>query len=264
MIHIKLYRYPLLAMSTALVLAGCTGLGDRASRVSPPGGQESTKTNVLETGAAALQTTAPLGPMNVYLVGFHPMKNEPSHQMEAHHFCTQKNEDFAQCALFDGNTAQANLNGIEYIISERLFEQLPEEEKQYWHPHNGEILSGQLVAPGLPEKADHALMQSKMNSYGKTWHTWDTNPDQSEQVQLPLGEPRLAWSFNRFGQAREELIEQRDQSMGIDTQERRRGRQDLIPLANPQRGVNALRGRFPGATDPIPGVVDKQSAASSP
>ncbi|SHF70093.1 Protein of unknown function [Modicisalibacter ilicicola DSM 19980] len=264
MIGIRLRWYPLLVMSAALLVAGCTGMDERAPRMAPPGGEESARTNVLETGADALQTRAPLEPMNVYLVGFHPMKNAPSHQMEAHHFCTQKNEDFAQCALFDGNTAQANLNGIEYIISERLFEQLPEEEKQYWHPHNGEILSGQLVAPGLPDKADHALMQSKMNSYGKTWHTWATSPDHSGQIQLPLGEPRLAWSFNRFGQAREELIEQRDRSMGIDTQERRRGRQDLIPMANPQRGVDALRGQFPGPTDPIPGVAEKRGTATAP
>jgi len=31
-------------------------------------------------------------------------------------------------------------------------------------------LSGQLVALGLPEVAKKALMKSKMNSYGKTWH----------------------------------------------------------------------------------------------
>lgn len=54
--------------------------------------------------------------MNVYLVGLHPMKDHPEHQMEAHHFCRQVNEDFAQCTLFDGNTKDANLNGIEYII----------------------------------------------------------------------------------------------------------------------------------------------------
>ena len=66
--------------------------------------------------------------------------------MEAHHFCRQVNEDFAQCALFDGNSEDANLNGIEYIISARVFDQLPVEERPYWHPHNGEILSGQLVA----------------------------------------------------------------------------------------------------------------------
>jgi hypothetical protein len=34
--------------------------------------------------------------------------------MEAHQFCKQVNEDFAQCVLFDGNTSAANLNGIEY------------------------------------------------------------------------------------------------------------------------------------------------------
>ena len=246
----------LLTGALIIGLAGCTGAGTRQSGVDVPGRAESGKTQALEAGAAMMQTNEPLDPMNVYLVGFHPMKKNPSHQMEAHHFCTQLNEDFAQCALFDGNTAKAHLNGIEYIISERLFEQLPEGEKQYWHPHNGEILSGQLVAPGLPDQADHELMKSKMNSYGKTWHTWDTNPDHGGEPSLPLGEPSLAWSFNRFGQAHAELIDERDRRMGIDTDERRKARQDLVPLANPQRGVDALRGQFSGPTEPIPGVVD--------
>ena len=76
--------------------------------------------------------------------------------------------------LFDGNGGNANLNGIEYIISEALFETLPPQERRFWHPHNAEILSGQLVAPGLPAVAETALMKSKMNSYGKTWHLWST------------------------------------------------------------------------------------------
>ena len=58
------------------------------------------------------------------------MKDSPEDQMEVHHYCHQLNEDFAQCALFDGNTQDANLNGIEYIISEKLFSTLPEEEKK--------------------------------------------------------------------------------------------------------------------------------------
>jgi hypothetical protein len=44
----------------------------------------------------------------VHLVGFHAAKNQPSHQMEAHHDCRQVNEDFAQCALYDGDAAAAN------------------------------------------------------------------------------------------------------------------------------------------------------------
>ncbi|MDX6752194.1 OBAP family protein [Geminicoccaceae bacterium 1502E] len=188
------------------------------------------------------------------------MKADPAHQVEAHHFCRQVNEDFAQCALCDGNTADANLTGLEYIISARLFERLSAEERQYWHPHNGEILSGQLVAPGLPELAEHELMQGKMNSYGKTWHTWNTSPGDGTGQSLPLGEPALAWSFNRLGEARTGLVESRDQRMSISTEERRRSRQDLLPSARPQAGVDALKERFDRPTRPIPGVVDKQVA----
>jgi Protein of unknown function (DUF1264) len=244
----------------ALFIAGCASSGKTEPASDVPGRPESMKTDVLEGGAMALQTDAPTDELDIYLVGFHPMKDEPSHQFEAHHFCRQVNEDFAQCALFDGNTEAANLNGVEYIISERLFESLPEGEKPFWHPHNGEILSGQLVAPSLPEAAEHELMKSKMNSYGKTWHTWDTSHGRGSGAALPLGEPKLAWSFNRLGEARPELVEERDRRMEIDTKERARERQELVPLAHPQAGVDALKGEFAGPTQPIPGVLESRAA----
>ena len=246
----------------ALLLAGCTGSGAREPAREAAGQPESARTTALEMGASALQRDAPPSQLDVYLVGFHPLKDDPEHQFEAHHFCRQVNEDFAQCALFDGNTAEANLNGIEYIISEQLFETLPEEEKPYWHPHNGEILSGQLVAPGLPEIAEKELMRSKINSYGKTWHTWNTGRGAEGGDAMPLGEPALAWSLNRFGEAAPGLVESRDERMGISTGERRRQRQDLVDMAHPQEGVDALEGQFPGPTEPIPGVVDKGSAGA--
>lgn len=243
--RIKSIRTLVMAMLTVLCCAACGE--ERKSDTEVPGREESTKTDVLETGAAALQTKAPFSPMDVYLVGFHPMKEDPGHQMEAHHFCTQVNEDFAQCALFDGNGEDAKLTGIEYIISEKLFNTLPEEEKQYWHPHNYEILSGQLVAPGLPEVAEMELMQSKMNSYGKTWHVWSTDKD-----ELPLGDPMLAWSFNRDGEAKPGLVEARDEAMDIDSRQKREERQELLPLAKPQEGVDALKGKFERETKEIP------------
>lgn len=250
------------AFALLTLVAGCTGSGTTGPAANVAGAPESTKTNILEAGAAALQQDAPTDGLDIYLVGFHPMKENVSHQFEAHHFCKQVNEEFMQCALYDGNTADANLNGLEYIISERLFETLPENERQYWHPHNGEILSGQLVAPGLPEMADHELMKSKMNSYGKTWHTWDTSHSGGASQSLPLGEPKLAWSFNRFGEPKPDLVERRDQRMNMSTEERRQSREDLIPLARPQSGVDALKGEFPGPTRPIPGVTDKESSAN--
>ena len=91
------------------------------AKAQPPGEDKTAKTRALEIGAKVLQGNAPVAKMDIYLNGFHPMKDDPGHQMEAHHFCHQMNQDFAQCALFDGNGAGANLNGIEYIISEKLF-----------------------------------------------------------------------------------------------------------------------------------------------
>ena len=256
--------------STALGIATLLGLAlmlvaESASQDSsrPPGDDKTVKTRLLEAGAKLLQSSNPLEPMDVYLVGFHPMREHPEHQMEAHHFCHQVNQDFAQCALFDGNAKDSRLNGIEYIISEKLFESLPAEERHFWHPHNAEILSGQLVAPGIPQVAEKELMRTKMNSYGKTWHVWDTGLPGQAGDRLPLGPARLAWSFNRDGEAGPGLVEQRDRRMGIDSAEKRRERAELRALARPQSGVDDLRAAFPNAR-PIPGVVDQKAQASSP
>lgn len=227
----------------------------------PPGEDKTVKTRALEAGAKALQRNSPLGPMDVYLVGFHPMKDHPQQQMEAHHYCHQVNQEFAQCTLFDGNGRDANLTGIEYVISEKLFDSLPEDERRYWHPHNGEILSGQLVAPGIPAVAEKALMKDKMNSYGKTWHLWNTGAMGQAGDKLPLGPPMLAWSFNRDGEAKAAMVEQRDRMMGVNSADKRRQRADLQSLAKPQSGVDDLKAAFPQAR-PLPGVVDRKAAAA--
>lgn len=246
-----------------LILAGSgPALAQQARQPAGlPGDPKSAKTRALETGAKVLQGNAPLRPFDVYLVGFHPMKDQPGMQMEAHHYCHQMNEDFAQCTLFDGNGRDAKLNGIEYIISEKLFEALPEAERKFWHPHNGEILSGQLVAPAIPAAAEKALMKSKMNSYGKTWHTWNTGHEGHPADALPLGPPALAWSFSRDGEALPSLLAKRDRKLGIDTAEKRRQRADLQPLARPQSGVDALKGKFSRPVSDIPGVTDKAAGA---
>lgn len=213
---------------------------------------KSPRSRVLETGAMTLQGSGPVGRLDIHLIGFHPLKDDPQQQMEAHHYCRQVNEEFAQCALFDSDAADARLTGIEYLISGRLFGRLPADERRYWHPHNGEILSGQLSAPNLPLPAERALMRSKMNSYGKTWHLWH------DGQELPLGDPKLAWSFNREGEIDPALVAARDRAGMISTDQRRRDRESLRTLARPQFGVDALREAFPQAT-PWPSVVDAES-----
>ena len=51
-----------------------------------------------------------------------------------------------QAVIYDGNTRDARLMGVEYIISERLFNTLPPEEKKLWHSHQYEVASSLRAA----------------------------------------------------------------------------------------------------------------------
>ncbi len=248
--------YGILTLFLAMSLLFC---GETQTDTEPKGEEKTFRTHVLETGADLLQNMGPVRKINMYLVGFHPMKDNPSHSMEAHHFCRQVNQDFAQCVLFDGNSEEAKMNGIEYIISERLFETLPAAEKKYWHPHNHEILSGQLVMPGLPDIAEKAALADKMNSYGKTWHIWNTGGNGIHGDELPLGEPKLAWSYNADGEINQVMEKNLENRLGISLMQKREQRSDLVELARPQEGVDALKTFFPNRKK-LPGVVDKNSA----
>jgi hypothetical protein len=255
-----------LAPTCAAVLFACAAAcvawaqQSQQPKTTPPGQDKSAKTRGLEAGAGLMQGKAPLHGFDIHLDGFHSMKEQPNDQMEAHHYCRQVNEDFAQCILFDGSTSNANLNGIEYIISVKLFNTLPADERKYWHPHNGEILSGQLIAPGIPQAAEHEFMKQKMNSYGKTWHVWHSGKPGEPGDALPLGPAMLAWSFSRDGELQPKLLEERDRSLDVSTADKRKNRQDLRPLAKPQAGVDDLKGKYGRPTKDIPGVVDLKTA----
>jgi hypothetical protein len=247
-----------LALATLVVSVSACGGNNTATGNSQaiPGSASTPKTGALETGANLLQSKGPVEKISMYLVGFHPSKADPQMQMESHHYCDQVNEDFAQCALYDGNTREARLHGVEYIISEKLYQTLPADERPYWHPHNYEILSGTLRMPGLPDAAEGEALKKKMNSYGKTWHFWKTGVFGENADALPLGSPHLAWSFNHDGEAKPGMVEGRDTRQNLNSTDARGARADWTSLARPQAGVNALADAFPAAKGAPAGVAD--------
>jgi hypothetical protein len=84
-------------------------------------------------------------------------------------------EDFTQSVLYDGNGKNAKMVGVEYIISERLYNKLNEEEKLFWHPHAFDVISGTLLAPGLPSFVEKNLMKDLVRTYGKAWMLWQAD-----------------------------------------------------------------------------------------
>lgn len=210
------------ACMVACLVGGCGG-GKTESGVQPPGADESAKTHVLDAGAAVLQDKPPIDALNAYLDGFHFYNGDMAAQMEAHHYCSVLNEDVIQCVIFDGSVREAKIMGVEYIVSAELFAGLSEDEKALWHSHVHEVKSGTLVAPGLPEAAEHALMENLVGTYGKTWHTWHTDQD----LELPLGVPQLMMGFTQDGQADPAMIAQRDERLGIASSAKRAKRADI-------------------------------------
>ena len=212
----------LLALLAPLALCACGGDNTR-SPVDAPGADKAAQTRLLEGGAAALQNRPPLEALNAYLDGFHFYSGRMQQQMEAHHYCAMLNEELIQCVIYDGNVKDAKLMGVEYIVSERLFRTLPEDEKKLWHSHVHEVKSGQLIAPGIPQAAEHALMKKLVGTYGKTFHTWHTD----RQHTLPIGVPQLMMGFTADGQADPAMVAARDRRFDIRSEERKKERQDI-------------------------------------
>lgn len=220
--------------ATFVVLMSACGGDNTASNVTSPGDGESAKTKALEIGADLLQNKAPLRSLNAYLDGFHFYNGDMEGQMEAHHYCGHVNEQLIQCVIFDGNAADAKLMGVEYILSRQLFEGLPAEEKHLWHSHVHEVRSGQLIAPGVPDAAEHELMEQLAQTYGKTWHTWHTD----RKHELPVGVPMLMMGFTRDGQTNEQMVKDRDSRFEVSSAAKREQRAD-IPYSPPDPDADA-------------------------
>jgi hypothetical protein len=223
----------ILFLAAAVLFVACGGK-NTDSNVESPGEEKSQESKLLNTGADLLQDKSPLKAFSTYLDGFHFYNGNINAQMEAHHYVSQLNEDIHQAIIFDGNEKDAKLMGVEYIISERIFKTLDDEEKKLWHSHHYEVKSGALIAPGIPDVAEHELMENLVSTYGKTIHTWHTD----QQRELPIGSPMIMMGFTKDGQLRPELLKARDERFDVSTEEVKQKRAD-IPMPNVDPMANA-------------------------
>jgi hypothetical protein len=118
------------------------------------------------------------------------------------------------------------------MITPKLYENLPAEERKLWHSHVYEVKSGMLIMPGptVPgarqawEAAETQEMKQVVGLYGKVYHLWQT--DRGDQ--LPLGPPKLMTSFTADDQFDfEKAVGERDKRFGSDWRRKRELRRDI-------------------------------------
>ena len=246
------------ALSSA---AGGGNTGPQGARETAPGAEQSAKTSMLETGANLLQSKAPISKLSMYLNGFHVAKGDPKMQMEAHHYCNQVNEDFAQCVLFDGNTDDARMMGIQYIVSENSLRCNARGGKsamasaQLRNPLRSTPHAGTTgcCREGSAQGEDEQLRKNVA-------YLDDGHAQRTLQMRCHSGPPHLQWSLNRDGEDAPGMVAARDKRMDMDTARTRHDRADLVSLAKPQGGVDAM-GRSPNAKTTA-GVIDNGDAST--
>jgi hypothetical protein len=143
-------------------------------------------TNATSSSAAAKPVDGynlPQGHLNAVRHVF----DDPSLRVE--HFCKPSDKIMMVCQLYDSNSANATLIGIEYIITQQQYDSLPDREKPYWHAHREEFSPNRAdpMMPELTPEQTQAEMAKMLPTWGKviiTWMPGDDMPSFPPQVQL--------------------------------------------------------------------------------
>ncbi|KAK8847344.1 hypothetical protein IAR55_005201 [Kwoniella newhampshirensis] len=195
-------------------------------------------TAAYNAAGAAQMSFAPINQIHQHLCGLHIYSHDPKRPVKAHHFCTHLRHDLHQCVIYDSDKSDARLIGIEYLVPESVFVDLPEDEKKYWHSHKYEVESGMLmlgtkslVPNAMTDIAERPAMLELHRTYGKTTHTWqyDVHPD------LPLGPPQIMMAYTADEQVDKDLLQKRDKDLGVDSTAKKELRANYLLGENMER-----------------------------
>ena len=107
-------------------------------------------------------------------------------QTIVHHHCKVYDDNTAACLLFPyGMTDQDKPYGIEYVITTDQYQELPEDEKQYWHYHKTEFPRAQATFPELTGEELAKVQLLLDETYGKVYYFWNYGDT------YPIGEPYI-------------------------------------------------------------------------
>ena len=163
-----------------LLLAIVAGLSVITSRlIYGQQAQNNTATDQNFTAATQGFGGPPTGPLTAVRHVF----DDPT--LRVWHFCKPNDKIMMVCQLYDSNSPNATLIGVEYMIITDAYAQLPAREKPNWHYHKEEFAPDRADPkfPQLNEQQQNATLKKLEESYGKIVLTW--NPSDKEPVYPP-------------------------------------------------------------------------------
>ena len=110
------------------------------------------------------------------------------------HYCKPNDKIMMVCHLYDSNSPNATLIGVEYMITADAYKNLPDREKPNWHFHKEEFAPNRAdpKLPMLSEQQQNTTLKKMEESFGKVIITWNPIdkapifPPQVIQVQHPF------------------------------------------------------------------------------
>jgi hypothetical protein len=181
-----------------------------------PGDSETVKSYTGETVASLVQSHSPINAFKTHVSTIKLYGSNPDRQISVHEYIQHINEDVMQGLLFDSDESDARLVGVEYIVTEKLFKRLPDEERKLWYSHAYEAKSGTMIAPRLPGPMEKKLAADMAPTYGKVVGLW-----QVDKHSLPMGLPEFMFGPTRDGVLSQAVMNQRDYDIGISSEKER-------------------------------------------
>lgn len=98
---------------------------------------------IFDASQQAAFSFRPISNIKQALCAMHPYAVDTTRVVPTYHYCTHNiSSDVHQSIVSDSNEPTARLIGVEYIVSEKVFKTLDDDEKKLWHSHKYEIESG--------------------------------------------------------------------------------------------------------------------------
>ncbi|HLD04456.1 MAG TPA: DUF1264 domain-containing protein [Candidatus Nanoarchaeia archaeon] len=136
--------------------------------------------------AACTQLPNSLRPTEGYTIHIAATKHaHTTPELYVHHYCKGLPNGVTQCQLYDSDTVNARLIGVEFMVPNEVFEMFNESEKKYWHAHQEELKMVQLKAPEMSEVELENLKEALGKTHGKVIILWDPTRE------YPDSKPRI-------------------------------------------------------------------------